>query len=125
MRLTRWALAGLATLAIGAGPAAATATAQLWSVPATLGQDGLAATGDVDVQADGTAAVAWAADGGPVRAAIRPAGAAFGSTVTLAPDGGQAVSVALDGGGGALVAWSRNGSLGLAERTAQAPALTD
>jgi hypothetical protein len=44
--------------------------------------------------------------------------------VTLVPDGGQSAAVALDGRGGALVAWSPNGRLGLAERTADPPVLT-
>jgi hypothetical protein len=105
-------------------PGASSAAAQLWSAPATLGQDGASTVGDVDIEPDGTAIVAWAAEGGPVRAAVRHAGTTFGSTGTLAPDGGQSAAVALDGRGGALVAWSRNGSLGLAECTAEAPALT-
>jgi hypothetical protein len=119
-----WTLAGLAALLVAAGSGASSATAQLWSAPATLGHDGLAVSGDVDVDADGTAIVAWVAEDGPVRVAVRLPGAAFGTTLTLAPDDGRRAAVALDGGGGALVAWSSGGNLGLAERTAAVPALT-
>jgi hypothetical protein len=91
-----------------------------------LGEGDAVAVGDVDVEADGTAVVAWTSGGGAVRAAMRGASGAFGPAATLAADGGQqAPAVAVDGGGGVLVAWSRNGSLGLAERTARSPALTE
>lgn len=124
MNTKSWVFAGLTVVALAVGPAASPAAAGLWSGPATLGEDGVSAVGDAAVDRDGTAIVAWAATGGPVRAAVRPADAAFTPTVTLAPDGGQAAAAALDGRGGALVAWSRNGSLGLAERTRDAPDLT-
>ena len=83
------------------------------------------ATGDVDVEADGKAVVAWTAGGAPIRAVLRGSSGDFGPATTLAPDGGAGLAVAVDGAGGALVAWSRNGTLGLAERTAGANALTD
>ena len=81
--------------------------------------------GDVAIDAEDNAVAAWTGAGGPLRAALRPGSGPFGRAVTLASNGGKQVAVALDGRGGALVAWSRNGSLGLAERTAAAPALTD
>jgi hypothetical protein len=99
-----WTLAGVIAVLLPVGPGAPTATAQVWSAPTTLSQDGGPVAGDIDIDADGTVIAAWTGSGGPVRAAVREAGGSFGSTVTLAADGGQAVSVALDGGG-ALVAW--------------------
>ena len=106
-----------AAAALTLGPAASVATAETVERRAALGREEAAVSGDVAVDPDGTTVVAWAADGGAVRAAVRPAGAGFGPTTTLAPDGGHAASVALDSHGGALVAWSHNGALGLAERT--------
>lgn len=117
-----WAVATLAAFLLAAGPGASVAAAGLWTAPAQLGPG--AGPGDIDVQANGTAVAAWTGSGNSVRASIRRAGNAFGSPVTLAADGGQAVAVAIDGSGGALVAFARNGDLGLAERTAAAPALT-
>jgi hypothetical protein len=111
-----------ALLLAGASPA----SAQIWSAPMDLGAGNSAfATGDVDVEADGKAVVAWTAGGESVRAALRGSSGEFGPAATLAPDGGAGLAVAVDGAGGALVAWSRNGTLGLAERTAGASALTD
>ena len=121
-RTARWALAGAAAAMLAIAPPVA--RAGLWSAPATLGQASTAVEGDLAVDADGTAIVAWADSDGAVRAAVRAPGAAFAPTLTLAPDGRGAVAVAHDGHGGWLVAWSRNGSLGLAERTPARPELT-
>jgi hypothetical protein len=118
-------LGGIAAAVLVAGPGASPAAAQLWSAPMDLGAGNALATGDVDVEADGKAVVAWTAGGEPVRAALRSTSGEFGPATTLAPDGGAGLAVAADGAGGALVAWSRNGTLGLAERTAGASRLTD
>jgi hypothetical protein len=122
---SRWRLlACLAAVAPAAVAGASPAAAGVWSAPVTLDQ-GVPSVADAAIDPDGTAVVAWTAAGAPVRAALRSGGAAFGPTVTLAPDGGQEVAVALDGRGGALVAWARSGTLGLAERTAASPALAE
>ena len=106
------------------GPGASTASAGLWSAPATLGPAGGSARGDVAMDASGATVVAWVAAGGVVRATARPAGSVFAQATTLAPDSAGTPAVALDGGGRALVTWARNGSLGLAEHVPGAPGFT-
>ena len=112
------------TVAGAAGPGASVATAGLWSAPAPLGEGGSAVLADVAINDAATAVVAWSGNGAPVRVAMRPAGAPFGPIETLAPDGGEAVAAALNGRGDALIAWSRSGALGLAERAWGEPEFT-
>lgn len=118
------ARAACAALAIALGPGASTAIAGLWSAPAGLGTAGAATVGDVTMDASATTVVTWVADGA-VRAAVRPAGSVFGASATLAPDGSGPPAAALDGTGRALIAWTRNGSLGLAERAPGATAFKE
>jgi hypothetical protein len=58
--------------------------------------------------------VAWVADDGSVRAAVRPPGGFFAGSTLLAPSGGGAPAITLDGTGHALLAWTEHGTVSLA-----------
>ncbi len=83
-----------------------------WSVPQTVSDPGVSASGpSLAVDASGNAVAAWTQSNGELRitAAYRPAGGSFGAPIGVSEVGADATApdVSMDSAGNALVGWQR------------------
>ena len=93
-----------------------------WSVPQTVSDPGVSASGpSLAVDASGNAVAAWTQSNGELRitAAYRPAGGSFGAPVGVSDVGADATApdVSMDSAGNALVGWQRTDGTNLRVQT--------
>jgi hypothetical protein len=94
-----------------------------WSVPQTISDPGVSASGPaIDVDPSGNAVAVWTQSNGELRitAAYRPAGGSFAAPVFVSATGADASApdVSMDNAGNALVGWQRTDGTKLRVQTA-------
>ncbi len=121
--------AAVVSVALALGlTAASPAAASLWTMPASVSEEGQSAHEPrVAVDAAGDAIAVWSRSGGTndvVQAAVKPAGEPWGEPATLSEAGQDASEpqVAVDAAGDATVVWRRFGGSNYVVQTAVKPA---
>jgi hypothetical protein len=94
-----------------------------WSVPQTVSDPGISASGPaIAVDSSGNALAVWTQANGELRitASYRPAGGSFGAPVFVSATGADATApdVSMDNAGNALVGWQRTDGTNLRVQTA-------